>query len=283
MLYTGGVDAVLRLLDLVRRELRARDAYVRLGAPPTDDPLLLVHELRPGCMLVVALDEQPPDRNAAQHRIAELAQAFTSTVHDAMEVLETGLTHPPGDELTQVLADLRDATSAEVALVVDRQSPVVWGCSEPGLPLRDRPAARRLAAAFEQLGGEGEPASWWGAAKADEPEAGPTQHARRALREAERDHPGAAGRLVTAVRALVALDDPACALGQPPQPNLPGITIKEIAGLYQVVLAFEQPYSPLRAEGVMRRALPVIERHVLELPPLDPTPKGGRVLPLRRD
>ncbi len=279
------MDALLRLLELLRRELRAKDAYLRLGGPPASDPGTLTHELRSGCHLVVVLDAVPEDRAAALRRLTELAQVFTGTVGDAIEVLDTNLTLPRGDGLTQVLADLRDATAAEVAVVVDRQSPVIWGCSEPGLPLPDRPTARRLASAFDALTARGlDPIEVAAAPEASEiPEAGPLEHARRAVLEAERERPGAAGRLVLAARAITQLEQPSGPPVQPQGPREPGVAIKEIAGLYQVVLVFGSEYSPLRVEGVMRRALPVIERHVLELPPLDPTPRQGRVVPLRRD
>ncbi|MEX1365048.1 MAG: hypothetical protein AB1Z98_18105, partial [Nannocystaceae bacterium] len=68
-----------------------------------------------------------------------------------------------------------------------------------------------------------------------------------------------------------------------PDEGTAGYARKIFGALYEVVLVFTREYSPLRIEGVMRRAVAVVERHVLELPPLDPTPKGGRVVPLHRD
>ena len=59
------------------------------------------------------------------------------------------------------------------------------------------------------------------------------------------------------------------------------IASKGLLGLYVVALVFTRPFSPLRVEGVLRRALPIIERNVTELPPLDPEPMEGRVVPMR--
>ena len=49
-----------------------------------------------------------------------------------------------------------------------------------------------------------------------------------------------------------------------------------IAGQYQLVLVFDETYSPLHAEGNVQRALPHIERLLLSLPPVDPMSGGSR-------
>lgn len=265
------MDDLLRLLELVCRELEAEDAYVRLGGRSDDEPPeVLAHELRPGCRLVVRLAEPPtrPEQTAA--RLAELAEAFTGTVEHAVESLEGVFGRASGGQhvLTQTLADLRDATGAAVALVIDRQSPVIWGCSDPGLGLRDRPVARVLAGALGEPEDSGSTALGL---------------ARRALQAAERMQTGGAAKLAATIRTLVALDEAFEAPARLPEGDEPGLASKGFGGIYRVALVFTRPFSPLRVEGVLRRALPIIERHVLELPPLDPEPKGGRVLPLRRD
>lgn len=279
------MDDLLRLLELVRRELGAEDAHVRLGERDPDDPRELVHELRPGCRVVVRFAEPPSRPHAVGPRLAELAEAFTGTVEEAVEALQTAHARPSGGHaLTQTLADLRDATGAAVAVVIDRQSPVIWGCSDPGLGLRDRPAARVLASALASLRAQGlDPVQ---EAAAPDPEAaGSTavELARRALQAAEHMQPGGAAKLVATIRALLSLDETFEAPARLPEGDEPGIASKGFGGLYRVALVFTRPFSPLRVEGVLRRALPIIERHVLELPPLDPEPKGGRVVPLRRD
>jgi hypothetical protein len=48
-----------------------------------------------------------------------------------------------------------------------------------------------------------------------------------------------------------------------------------IATQYQLVLVFDDTYSPLHAEGNVQRALPHIERLLLSLPPVDPVSGGA--------
>lgn len=272
------MDTLLRLLELARRELGAEDAHVRLGGEDPSDHLHLHHELRPGCRLVVRFAEPPPQPELTHQRLAELASAFEGTVSTAIEQLDATLGRMPStDALTEVLADLRGVTGAAVALVVDRQSPVLWGCSDPELELRDRPSALRLSAAMARARSEGrDPVR---AAMLTEPSLPTTL---RSLVRTERAMAGGASRLAAAADALARLHDGAAPPVQP-SADAPGVATKGFGGLYEVVLVFTEPFSPLRTEGVLRRALPVVERHVLDLPPLDPTPKGGRVVPLRRD
>jgi hypothetical protein len=317
------VDDLLRLLELVCRELEAEDAHVRLGGRRDDDPRLLEAELRPGCRLVVRFAEPPPRLEETVQRLAELAHAFTSTVLHAIDAVDAVWSRSTsardgahagaggyGQALVQTLADLRDATGAALALVVDRQSPVIWGCSDPDLGLRDRPAARVLAGALTSLRAQGldpvhaaasqspeaaglrleQAAQGLRAPKASELEraakggasgSASLELARRALQNAEHAQPGGAALVAAAARALLLLDESPDAPARMPEGDEPGLASKGFLGLYVVALVFTRPFSPLRVEGVLRRALPIIERHVLELPPLEPEPVEGRVVPLR--
>jgi hypothetical protein len=55
------------------------------------------------------------------------------------------------------------------------------------------------------------------------------------------------------------------------------------AGIYLAVIVFDAPFDELRAERTIVEALPRIERLVLALPPLDPSPRtGGGVVSIRR-
>ena len=322
------MDDLLRLLELLRRELEAEDAHVRLGGQPDDDPRVVEHELRPGLIrLVVRLAEPPAQPEDTAQRLAQLAHAFTGTVLHAIETVDARWSRSTGPSLgahavghgqalVHTLADLRDATGAALALVVDKQSPVIWGCSDPDLGLRDRPAARVLAGALTTLRSQGldpvhaaasqtpeaaglrlelaaqalrtSPAAATDEAPPDPAEAtrGPSgsaslELARRALQNAEHAQPGGAALVAAAARALLLLDESPDAPPRMPEGDEPGLASKGFLGLYVVALVFTRPFSPLRVEGVLRRALPIIERHVLELPPLDPEPVEGRVVPLR--
>ncbi len=279
------MEALLRLLELVKRELGAIDAHVALGGQASDDPCVLEHELRPDCRLVVRMAEPPADSAPMLRRMGELSWAFIGTVDEALDTIDTTSARPLGDHaLVDILADLRDVTEAAVALVIDRQSPMIWGCSEPGLGLSDRPAARRLAKQLTALREQGlDPIAEASATELRPVEATGLEQARQVLQDAERRGPGGASRLIAATRALLVLDDDDGDVSRLPEGDEPGIATKPFGNLYRVALVFTRPFSPLRVEGVLRRALPIIERLVLDLPPLDPQPKGGRVVPLRRD
>ncbi len=54
-----------------------------------------------------------------------------------------------------------------------------------------------------------------------------------------------------------------------------GYMARSFAGIYVLVLIFDGPFEELRAKRAMMHALPTIERLVLALPPLDPSPMAG--------
>ena len=54
------------------------------------------------------------------------------------------------------------------------------------------------------------------------------------------------------------------------------------AQVYLLVLIYDGTLNELQAEGAAVRALPAIERLVLSLPPVEPPPRGAKVIALRR-
>ena len=60
-----------------------------------------------------------------------------------------------------------------------------------------------------------------------------------------------------------------------------GYVARSFADIYVLVLVFDRPYDELCAEREIAAALPVIERLILALPPLDPGPLAG-MAPVRR-
>jgi len=47
------------------------------------------------------------------------------------------------------------------------------------------------------------------------------------------------------------------------------------AGIYWLILVFDAPFDELRAERAMLESLPRVERLVMALPPMDPSPQAG--------
>jgi hypothetical protein len=62
-----------------------------------------------------------------------------------------------------------------------------------------------------------------------------------------------------------------------------GVVARSFAAIYVLILVFDKAFDMLRAERALRDGLPLIERLVLALPPLDPepAPRAG-VIALRR-
>jgi hypothetical protein len=96
----------------------------------------------------------------------------------------------------------------------------------------------------------------------------------------ERGGLAAAARRLRAARALTEVRERAARDRELTRSELRGPLIQcfahAIAGQYQLVLVFDETYSPLHAEANVQRALPHIERLLLSLPPVDPMAGGGR-------
>jgi len=62
-----------------------------------------------------------------------------------------------------------------------------------------------------------------------------------------------------------------------------GVVARSFAAIYVLILVFDKVFDEIRAERALREGLPIIERLVLALPPMDPepAPRAG-VVALRR-
>jgi hypothetical protein len=60
------------------------------------------------------------------------------------------------------------------------------------------------------------------------------------------------------------------------------LLLRSIAGAYLLILAFDGPFAEPTVDGIAKRSLTRLERLIARLPPIDPPPKGGRVLQLLR-
>ena len=165
-------------------------------------------------------------------------------------------------------------TQAPAALVVDATSPVVWGRS---LPWLGDDAAALEAVGRELLVVEGD-------ADDDGDEAATAAPA--SLSEAERAVWLLCARAVAIGRRAMRQEDKAKRIidtvhdrgGERP------VVLRSLAALYLLILPFdaERPLSDLRTWPALRSAAPRLERIIASLPPVDPPPKRGRVVPLKR-
>lgn len=244
-----------RLIALVRRELAADD--VRIVDPGDDIPEgALSASLPNGKRLVATFAANIDDREARSRRLEMLAESFGESFR-----VTSASRPPPAQSLHAELQGLAHRAEASDAVVIDAQSPMVWGAAE------DEEATPHLLARDNVVSLDAHRASG----------------ERSSSQSQESDNPTTT-RAVDAVRAL------------PEIPTLHrgghlhqifaeadfGWIAKSFAGIYVVILVFDKAFEELRAERALAHSLPVIERLVTALPPLDPTPVAGAAAIRRR-
>jgi hypothetical protein len=281
------MDALRRLLELTQRELGADDVRIEIGLREPE-PRHAWCELAGGYRLVAIFDVAPEDLDDKRTRLAAIAQTFAATLSSGIEdgphvVTGTELAVHALDETLAALARVAHATAA---VVVDERSPVIWGSSLVPRGPEDADVAAWLSAAasaasrhgldFAKLlatPGEVESALDGSGADAD--------NRTRIVRALGRLHATGLVRtasqwseLVITMRAIAASRrGPADAKQSTPGESL--FVSRGFGGIYRAVLVFAGAFSELHAEAALIRALPVIERHVVNLPPVDPGPGGG--------
>lgn len=280
-------QAWLKLLDLVCHKLGADDARVEIGGKPPEDPRYVWAVLDDGRRLVVVFREPLEERAQATQRLDNLLESFRETLAIPTE--------PPPRvdtvvhrELDHALAGLAERTGAETIWIIDTHSPVIWGCSEPHDGKLDFDAMALSARAERLLNETG---LTWAELLAASPAEGYERVANSGLsgaalrlvqdelillrERAERGGLAAAGRRVRSARALSEIRERATRDKEHISYELRGPVIQcfahSIAQQYQLVLVFDETWSPLHAAGNVQRALPYIEHLLLSLPPVDPS------------
>lgn len=261
--------ALFRLLDVVRQRLPARDARVEIGGePPTGNAVWA--DLQPGWR-VVALLPDDADHDDAKQRLVTLVAAFSGVPkYDMLPALRAA----PQRSLDAALSSLCERTGAVGAVLIDVSSPILWGRSHDYM--HSDLTVDMLVEANEHIAADGKLAPAGRALLA----AGDDEQAR---------HLAAAARAVAIVREATQRPMGKVRQSQPPS-ELPrhvmensddfGFDAHLLADIYYAVLCFEARFSELSASGTLTRAIPMLERLVAALPPIEPPPRGGRVIPL---
>jgi hypothetical protein len=270
--------ALARFLELVAREMDTAD--VRAEPRGTVEPQagVLVVPLGERSEVVVHFGEVPADVDARQRRLEMLATAFASAIED-------GLKHPQISRrsLRRELEGLAERADAIDALVIDAHSPIVWGAvagpvvtaKTNVIPLNPESRARiaRIHDSHRDL-----IAAIGGVDEEDEGE-----------RTSAPPPPGAPSPLTTrAVAEIRAM--PATAmlhrgghLAFNRREEHYGVVARSFAAIYVLILVFDKAFDMIRAERALREGLPVVERLVLALPPMDPEPgPTAGVIAIRR-
>jgi hypothetical protein len=246
-----------RFLALVRRELGATQARVMdadEAAAVSDEARVLRCATPDGRVIMATFDVAPEGRDAKQRRLEMLASTFDSVVEETSPGRRT---RPPVKRaLRDELQALCERAAAVNALVVDANSPVVWGAAQPAglIPAAQQGSNPRMAE-------EASPAA---------PEAQVTIASRRALHVVRGLAEIGSLRKGKHVRHVERAGESA-------------LLAHSFAGIYLLVVVFGAAFDELRAERAILESLPRIERLVLALPPLDPSPDtGAGVVALRR-
>ncbi len=235
-----------RLDVLLRRDLGA--IAVELIAPGAPAPFegdgtpTVASEVARGHRVVIQLADWPADLEAVARRLDLLVGSFRELLEAAVGPAGRPA---PADMLHQELVDLATAAGARDALVIDAQSDVVWSAarSEDAEPHVVRQPAEVIALDGTRLS---------------------------SLPPA----PSPSERAVDVVRALPATSGVARGLplvhhereGEVP------FLVRSFATIYLLVVVFDAPFDEIRAEREVKARLEVVERLVLALPPIDPTP-----------
>ena len=269
-----------RFVALAKRELAADDVrLLESGEAAPTAPNVLVSRMADGRHVVASFATPPKDREALERRLAMLAGTFAETLSAAPS--ERVRARPPvASSLHEELRALAIRARARDVVVVDADSPVVWGYAS--VPARPRPRTDLLLRDVS----ERELSS-----HASE-ESGPIQEVRApeesspfaASADEELVEPDVTRRAILALRALPALD------GLHKGKHLRHVErdgefflALSFSGIYVLCLVFDGPFDELRAEQAARDALARVERLVHALPPLDPDPQPmGGVIALRR-
>lgn len=288
------VASLLRLLDLVRRELPADDARIELGGREPEPEHNLWCELSEGFRLVAVFDAPPADPGQRKTHLEALARSFSGAL-SGVDFDAPGDRHELASRrLDDELEALADRAGAIRAVVIDTQSPVIWGTSGARRHEDDVDTALHTARAVDKAQQAGVDLA--GLLESDDPMAVMAdcgversvahflaQDVERIRKESRRSGSAWRHHLLTAHGIAAVRGEK-----EAPEDLLLrdaefGLIVRAFASIYRLLLVFDGQFSELHAEAAALRALPVIERLVLALPPIDPGPKGGaRVIDLRK-
>jgi len=265
-------DPLDRLIALVRRDLGADDVRVLEGpAPAMAAPNVIHASLADGRKLAVAFASAPASRDALVRRLDMLILTFAQSIEDK----HTG----NKEERKSTARSLRDELSVLVgkthavdAVVIDANSPVVWGSATE--PMEHELANVELMdVSRSQLVESGRPADGDPFAPEETPD--PPRAEKATL----------TSRAIAETRSLPGLGDISKGrhLNHMAREEAFGFVARSFAGIYVLLVIYEAPFDELRAERAIAERLPRIERLVMALPPLDPRPApNAGVMALRR-
>jgi hypothetical protein len=278
-----------RFLELVNRELGSHDARFEYGGRDPGDG---IWAQMPGGWRVRALFESEPRARAdKQAKLDSLVASFTGISEQLGDTLPRVSSAIAAEEVDYALGVLAEKTKAVRALVLDEDSPVLWGSSESPRGPEDVEVAEWTGELVESCNQAGldlvelvglDDVALRERLAAIESRKLEDRLMRRlpTIRELGRHRDAAAWREHFLVCRAISVIRRAPERHYAVEPDIGWLT-REFGGIYHVVLVYPGEFSELTAKSVLSRALPAIENLVLALPPIEPTPKGARVILLR--
>ncbi len=283
------MDDLLHFLDLVCRELDCQEAHFEFGGDAPRESDRIWAEVLGGWRVVARYDTlAEADREPRMAKLQGLIDAFAG-VGSELQVRSPRVASPSASqELDDALALLAEKAEALRAVVIDEDSPVLWGSSESPPGPEDVESAMWIGELADSAAAAGLDMVELVQLSAEDLHARVRELEPRKLRErllrklplvkdlgSHRDAEAwtahfASCRAIAAVRRAPenheAIEDDL------------GWLARDFGGIYHVILIYDGPFSEIGAARMMLRALPAIETLVLALPPIDPSPKGARVL-----
>jgi len=254
----------LKLLDYLERQLEAEQCRIEIGGQPRDDPSWIWVSVGEHRRVVAVFAEPPEDPEAVRDRLEAYVDAFGDTASvPPPEVTPAEPLGGPKEALHVELAAFAATAGAFGVAVIDASSPVIWGRSHHEIG-DEVPRLLGLTEAGEA-----------GEARRGALELAGTPRTRLlAVAEAVR-------------RARVATEETPSEVGTLHRSLGRGTKsptgIYAFAGGYLLAVAFTaDDFSETRVERALKQYRSRLERLVGRLPPVDPPPRGGKVVRLTR-
>ncbi|MBK9263315.1 MAG: hypothetical protein IPM54_26370 [Polyangiaceae bacterium] len=290
-----------RLASILKREVGALHVDIVPATDVPDDDATLSWDLGRGRKLRLTFPTPPTDLSEKQDRLATVVESFADLFADAASEIPR-IRPEPNKTLESELNALAGRAGALSAVVIDAASPIVWGASEA--PTSDDTATdARVAQAFARAQEIGivwrellaRPSKELAATENAKPaETGrilrlvPPVDALAGLAVDEREIIARRAELtmnaIARVRANPIVAELHCGqhLHEAILEDKLGYLARSFATIYVLILVFPGHFDELGAERAVTRALPIIERLVVALPPDDtPTDRKGTVVALR--
>lgn len=288
------LEAIERALSIVRQEMGCADAYLTLGGRVPESAEIIVAPTPSGFRLVAVYDRVPEDRASTSLRLRQLASSFFDSGLSVPSPREDAEHHLAQRRLDDELCALSGRIGATGAAVIDMQSPVLWGTSENRVGDEDLDTLMAVAELDILAKSRGIDLAVVSGLREDDRTSALSGFSGEERSRLELLVSRMAARPLRARQAHLiqarAIHEVRRAAGQHRTEESSfrrlshgeglGYFSRSFAGIYILVAYFPGAFSELRVEGAALHALPVIERHVLGLPPVDPTPPKGRVVKL---